>query len=58
MSILWLMAFVFIIVGIEGHMEDKDAANRRHINWLAKRDLKAQCRRGDILSQRRRGNYR
>ena len=58
MSVLWLLTVIFLILGFGAYMEDERVTHRRYISWMAKRDLKARRRRGDIFKQEERGGYR
>lgn len=58
MSTLILLAFILAVMCWVAHYENEDIPENKKINMMVKADLKAERKRGDILSQGRRGNYR
>lgn len=58
MSILALLASISVIMYFVARSENENIPENRRINAMVKADLKAERKRGDILSQGRRGNYR
>ena len=58
MSMLMLLASIVFVMCWVAHMENENVSENKRINMMVKADLKAERKRGDILSQGRRGNYR
>lgn len=58
MSMLVLLTFIVAVMCWVAHMENETVPENRKIRKMVEADLKAERKRGDILSQRRRGNYR
>lgn len=56
MSVLVLLAFIVAVMRWVARNES--VSENRRINMMVEADLKAERKRGDILSQGRRGNYR
>lgn len=58
MSTLILLTSIAFVMCWVAHMENENVPENKRINMMVKADLKAEHKRGDILSQGRRGNYR
>ena len=58
MSTVILAAFILLVLCVVAHTENDRIPEKKLIKMMVKHDLKAERKRGDILSQGRRGNYR
>ena len=58
MNTLMLLIFIAAVMCWVAHNENENTSENRKIGKMVEADLKAERKRGDILSQRRRGNYR
>lgn len=58
MSTLVMLVLIAAVLCWVAHMENENIPENKRIKRMVKADLKAERKRGDILSQGRRGNYR
>lgn len=58
MSALVMLVLIAAVLCWVAHMENENIPENKRIKRMVKADLKAERKRGDILSQGRRGNYR
>lgn len=58
MSTVVMLVLVAAVLCWVAHMENENIPENKRIKRMVKADLKAERKRGDILSQGRRGNYR